>query len=74
MGEDQRVTREEAIRMYTVNGAYLSFEEDIKGSLKPGMLADMIVVDRDILTCPEDDIKDTKVLRTILGGKTVYEA
>ena len=74
MGEDQRVTREEAIRMYTVNGAYLSFEEDIKGSLEPGMLADMIVIDRDILTCPEDDIKDTKVLRTILGGKTVYEA
>jgi predicted amidohydrolase YtcJ len=74
MGTDQRVTREEAIRMYTVNGAYLSFEEDIKGSLEPGMLADMIVIDRDILTCPEDDIKDTKVLRTILGGKTVYEA
>ena len=60
--------------MYTVNGAYLSFEENLKGSLEPGMLADMIVIDRDILTCPEDDIKDTKVLRTILGGKTVYEA
>ena len=74
MGADQRVTREEAIRMYTVNGAYLSFEENLKGSLEPGMLADMIVIDRDILICPEDDIKDTKVLRTILGGKTVYEA
>ena len=74
MGADQRVTREEAIKMYTINGAYLSFEENIKGSLELGMLADMIVIDRDILTCPEDDIKDTKVLRTILGGKTVYEA
>ncbi len=74
MGADQRVTREEAIRMYTTNGAYLSFEENIKGSLEPGMLADMIVLDRDILTCPEDDIKDTKILRTILGGKTVFEA
>ena len=74
MGADERVSREEAIRMYTVNGAYLSFEEAIKGSLEPSMLADMIVIDRDILACPEDDIKDTKVLRTILGGKTVYEA
>ncbi len=74
LGLDQRVTREEAIRMYTIKGAYLSFEEKIKGSIEPGKLADMIVLDRDILTCPEDDIKDTRVLRTILGGKTVYEA
>ena len=74
IGAAQRVTREEAIRMYTVNGAYLSFEEKIKGSIEPGKLADMIIVDRDILTCPEDDIKDTRVLRTILGGKTVYKA
>jgi predicted amidohydrolase YtcJ len=74
MGATQRVTREEAIRMYTVNGAYLSFEENIKGSIEPGKLADMIIIDRDILTCPEDDIKDTRVLRTILGGKTVYKA
>jgi predicted amidohydrolase YtcJ len=74
MGATQRVTREEAIRMYTVNGAYLSFEENIKGSIEPGKLADMIIIDRDILTCPEDDIKDTCVLRTILGGKTVYKA
>jgi len=74
MGTEQRVSREEAIRMYTVNGAYLSFEEDLKGSVEPGKLADLIVIDRDILTCPEDKIKETKVLRTILGGKTVYRA
>jgi predicted amidohydrolase YtcJ len=74
MGAEQRVTREEAIRMYTVKGAYLSFEENIKGSIEPGKLADMIIIDRDILTCQEDDIKDTRVLRTILGGKTVYKA
>jgi len=74
MGTEQRVTREEAIRMYTINGAYHTFEEDRKGSIEPGKLADMIVVDRDVLTCPEDDIRDTEVLRTILGGKTVYEA
>lgn len=73
LGEDQKVTREEAIRMYTINGAHLTFEQDIKGSLEPGKLADMIILDRDILTCPEDDIKDTVVLETILGGKTVYK-
>ena len=74
MGKEQRVTREEAIRMYTVYGAYLSFEEDLKGSLEPGKLADMVILDRDILTCPEDDIRDTRVLRTFLGGKTVFKA
>ncbi|MCJ7731828.1 amidohydrolase [Candidatus Bathyarchaeota archaeon] len=74
MGTDQKVNREEAIRMYTVNGAYMTFEEDLKGSLEAGKLADMIILDRDILNCPEDDIKDTKVLVTYLGGKIVYEA
>lgn len=74
MGKEQRVTRVEAIRMYTINGARLTFEESLKGSLEPGKLADMVIIDRDILTCQEDDIKDTKVLRTFLGGKTVYKA
>ena len=72
MGTEQKVTREEAVRMYTINGAYLTFEEDLKGSLEPGKLADIVIIDRDIMTCAEDDIKDTKVLRTILGGKTIY--
>ncbi len=58
--------------MYTEKGAVLTFEENIKGTLEPGMLADMVVIDRDITTCPEDDIKDTKVLTTYLGGKVVY--
>jgi len=74
LGTKQSVTREEAIRMYTINGAYLSFEEGLKGSFEPGKLADVVVLDRDILTCPEDEIRDAKVLRTILGGKTVYKA
>jgi len=74
MGTEQCITRKEAIRLYTINGAYHTFEEDIKGSIEPGKLADMIVIDRDILTCPLDDIKYTKVLRTILSGKTVYKA
>ena len=74
LGKEQSVSREEAIRMYTINGAHLSFEESIKGTIEPGKLADMVIIDRDVLTCPIDDIKDTKVLRTILSGKTVYEA
>ena len=74
MGTKQKVTREEAIKMYTINGTYLTFESDIKGSLEAGKLADMVIIDRDILTCPEDDIKDTKVLATYLGGKLIYEA
>jgi predicted amidohydrolase YtcJ len=74
MGTEQSITREEAIKLYTINGAFHTFEETIKGSIEPGKLADMIVVDRNILTCPLDDIRETKVFRTILGGKTVYEA
>lgn len=74
MGTEQCITREEAIQLYTIKGAYHTFEEAIKGSIEPGKLADMIIVDRDILTCPMDDIRETKVLRTILGGRTVYEA
>lgn len=74
LGIDQAVTREESLRMYTMNCAYMSFEEDVKGSLEPGKLADMIVVDRDYLECPEDDIRTTEVLKTWVGGKLVYEA
>jgi predicted amidohydrolase YtcJ len=74
MGTKQKITREEALRLYTINGAFHTFEEDVKGSIEPGKLADLIVIDRNVLTCPEDDIKDTKVLKTILGGKIVYTA
>ncbi len=66
MGTEQKVTREEAIRMYTINGAYHTFEEDIKGNIEPGKLADLIIIDRDILTYPLDEIKNTKVLITFL--------
>jgi predicted amidohydrolase YtcJ len=69
---DQRMTREEALRSYTLNGAYAGFEEGLKGSLTPGKLADITVLSRDILTCPEDDIPGTEVLYTIIGGKIVY--
>jgi len=70
---EQCITREQAIRFYTMNCAYLTFEEKEKGSLEPGKLADLIVLDRDILTCPIDEIKDIAVERTYLGGRLVYE-
>ena len=70
---DQKMTREEALRSYTFNGAYAGFEEALKGSLTPGKLADIAVLSRDILTCPEDDIPGTEVLYTIVGGKVLYQ-
>jgi predicted amidohydrolase YtcJ len=69
----EKLSREEALRLYTINNAYLGFEEKEKGSLEPGKLADMIVIDRDYLTCPESDISRTRVLTTIVGGKLVFE-
>ncbi len=69
---DQKMTREEALRAYTMNGAYAGFEENLKGSLTPGKLADITVLTRDILTCREDDIPGTEVLYTIIGGKILY--
>jgi predicted amidohydrolase YtcJ len=71
---EQAVTRLEALRMWTLNGAYLSFEEKIKGSIEPGKLADMVVIDKDFLKCPVDEVKDIEALVTIIGGKVVYEA
>jgi predicted amidohydrolase YtcJ len=71
---DQRMTREQALRSYTLDAAYAAFEEDIKGSIARGKLADFTVFSRDIMTVPEDSILDTKVVMTIVGGKVVYEA
>jgi predicted amidohydrolase YtcJ len=70
---EEALTREQALRMYTINNAYLMFLEDKTGSLEEGKLADCIVVDIDLLTCPVDAIKDTKVLQTYVNGKLVYE-
>ena len=70
---EQAITRQQAIRLYTIQGAFLTFEEKEKGSLEPGKLADFIVLDRDILNCPVDEIKDINVLATWLGGRPVYE-
>ena len=69
---EQNLTREQAIRLYTINNAFLTFEETRKGSLEPGKLADFIVLDRDILSCPVEDVKDIKVEATYLGGARIY--
>jgi predicted amidohydrolase YtcJ len=71
---EQRLTREEALRAYTLDNAYAAFEEDIKGSLAPGKLADITVLSRDIMTVEEEEIPGTTVLYTIIGGRVVYEA
>jgi predicted amidohydrolase YtcJ len=70
---EQAITREQAIRFYTINNAYLTFEEKEKGSLEQGKLADFIVLDRDILTCPVDEVREIQVEQTWLGGKLVFE-
>jgi predicted amidohydrolase YtcJ len=71
-GADQAITREEALRLYTVSGAYSSFEEKVKGPIEVGKLADMVVLDRDYFTIPAEQIKDVKPLQTIVGGAVVY--
>jgi predicted amidohydrolase YtcJ len=73
LGHDECLTREQAVRLYTINCAYLNREEKEKGSLEPGKLADLIVIDRDVLTGPVKDVAGTKVLYTVVGGKVVYQ-
>jgi len=72
LGPDQGISRADAIRSVTINGAYTSFEEGVKGSIEPGKYADFVVLSNDILTIPAEQIRTTKVLTTVLGGKTVY--
>jgi len=71
-GAHQRISRLQAIRCLTMNPAYLSFAEDAKGSLETGKLADLAVLDRDVLTCPADEISEIKVLKTMIDGRFVY--
>jgi predicted amidohydrolase YtcJ len=71
-GLNQRVTVDEALRIATLNGAYGSFEEAIKGSISAGKLADFVMLEKDPHDVDPDQIKDIKVVRTVVGGKTMY--
>jgi predicted amidohydrolase YtcJ len=70
---DQRMSRLDALKSYTISGAYAAFEEQSRGTLKPGKYADLVVLSRDILTIPEDQIPSTEVLYTVVGGKVKYK-
>ena len=72
LNPEQRISRLEALRLWTLNAAYLSFEENLKGSIEPGKLADFVVISRDYLECPEDEIKDIEALLTVVDGREVY--
>jgi predicted amidohydrolase YtcJ len=70
---DQRMNRMEALRSYTVNNAFAAFEDDVKGTLSVGKLADITVLTRDISSVPDDEIRQAKVVYTIVGGQIVYK-
>lgn len=69
---DQRMTRDEALKSFTIWAAYAAFEEDQKGTLELGKLADFIVIDRDVMTCEPSEILNTRVLSTVIGGEWVF--
>lgn len=69
----QKITVEEALRAYTYGGAYAAFDEGNRGTLAIGMLADFAILERDITAIPAEQIRDVKVMRTVVGGRTVFE-
>jgi predicted amidohydrolase YtcJ len=71
---EEKLTMEEAIKLYTLEPAYSQFMEERKGMIRDGYLADIVITDRDLLTIPEDEIMKTRILFTITGGKIVYRA
>jgi predicted amidohydrolase YtcJ len=71
---EQKIARDDALRMMTIHAAYLSFDETRKGSIEPGKLGDLVSLSDDLLTCDPRCIKDIHVLATVVGGRVVYEA
>jgi hypothetical protein len=71
---EQKIGREDALRSYTIWGAYLQHEEKRKGSIEPGKFADMVVIDRDYLTCPENEIRNIQPLMTVINGSITYRS
>lgn len=74
LDEEQRISVMEAIRCYTIHGAYAGFEEEVKGSIEPGKLADLIVVSEAPLSASIDRIKEIKVKMTLVDGKIMYRS
>jgi predicted amidohydrolase YtcJ len=72
LGADQKISRQDALRLETINNAFLTFEERLKGSIEAGKLADLVVLPEDILTCPEKHIEQMRIVLTMVGGKIVY--
>lgn len=70
---DQKMTRAEALKSYTLDGAYAEFEEDFKGSIEVGKAADFTIYDRDLMSVPEDEILDTQIMMTVVAGKVVFK-
>jgi predicted amidohydrolase YtcJ len=73
IGISQKITALEALKLYTINAAYHSFDEDLLGSVEPNKLADFVVLQEDILTVPTERIKDIPIFMTIIDGKIVYQ-
>jgi predicted amidohydrolase YtcJ len=70
---EERITREQALHMYTMGSAWMQFSEKERGSLEAGKLADLVVIDKDYLTCPEDEIRNIAPVLTMVGGNVVYQ-
>ncbi len=70
---EQKITVDQALRAYTAGGAYAGFEEGMRGTLAPGKLADFVILERDITKIPANEIRDVRVMRTVVGGRTVFE-
>jgi predicted amidohydrolase YtcJ len=73
-GAEQRISVDEALRVVTINGAYASYEEALKGSITAGKLADFVVLADDPHTVDQSKIKDIAIVRTVTGGNTVYQS
>lgn len=71
-GANQQVTVDEALRIATINGAHASYEEKVKGSITAGKLADFVILEKDPHAVDPDTLKDIKIVRTVVGGRTVY--
>jgi predicted amidohydrolase YtcJ len=72
LGADQKISREDALRMITRNHYFLNFQEDVNGMIAPGRYADLVVLPQDIMTAPAKDIEQMKIMMTMVGGKVVF--